>query len=32
MLLLAIRMPVSFAMILAGFLGNVYMINMDAAI
>ena len=30
--LMALRMPVSFAMILAGFLGNAYMINIDAAI
>ena len=30
--LMALRMPVSFAMILAGFLGNAYMISTDAAI
>ena len=30
--LMAIRMPVSFAMILAGFLGNAYMISNDAAL
>ena len=30
--LMALRMPVSFAMILAGFLGNAYMISADAAI
>lgn len=30
--LMAIRMPVSFAMIVAGFLGNAYMISSDAAI
>jgi tripartite ATP-independent transporter DctM subunit len=30
--LMALRMPVSFAMILAGFLGNAYMINSDAAL
>ena len=31
-LLMALRMPVSFAMILAGFLGNAYLISTDAAI
>jgi tripartite ATP-independent transporter DctM subunit len=31
-LLMALRMPVSFAMILAGFMGNAYMISTDAAI
>jgi tripartite ATP-independent transporter DctM subunit len=31
-LLMALRMPVSFAMILAGFTGNAYMISSDAAI
>ena len=31
-LLMALRMPVSFAMILAGFMGNAYMISSDAAI
>ena len=31
-ILMAFRMPVSFAMILAGFLGNSYMISTDAAI
>jgi tripartite ATP-independent transporter DctM subunit len=31
-LLMALRMPVSFAMILAGLLGNAYMISTDAAI
>ncbi|MBM4323298.1 MAG: TRAP transporter large permease [Deltaproteobacteria bacterium] len=30
--LMALRMPVSFAMILAGFLGNAYIISTDAAI
>ena len=30
--LMALRMPVSFAMILAGFLGNAYMISTDAAL
>ena len=30
--LMALRMPVSFAMILAGFLGNAYLISTDAAI
>ncbi|MCB2173508.1 TRAP transporter large permease [archaeon] len=30
--LMALKMPVSFAMILAGFLGNAYMISTDAAI
>jgi tripartite ATP-independent transporter DctM subunit len=30
--LMALRMPVSFAMILAGFLGNAYMISTDAAV
>ncbi len=30
--LIALKMPVSFAMILAGFLGNAYMISTDAAI
>ena len=30
--LMTLRMPVSFAMILAGFLGNAYMISTDAAI
>lgn len=30
--LMALRMPVSFAMIVAGFLGNAYMISTDAAI
>ena len=30
--LMALRMPVSFAMILAGFLGNAYMISTEAAI
>ena len=30
--LMALRMPVSFAMILAGFLGNAYMISSDAAL
>lgn len=30
--LMAIRMPVSFAMVLAGFLGNAYLISTDAAI
>ena len=31
-LLMALRMPVSFAMILAGFMGNAYMISTDAAL
>lgn len=30
--LMALRMPVSFAMILAGFIGNAYMISTDAAL
>ncbi len=30
--LMALRMPVSFAMILAGFLGNAYLISTDASI
>ena len=30
--LMALRMPVSFAMILAGFLGNAYLISTDAAL
>ena len=30
--LMALRMPVSFAMILAGFLGNAYIISTDAAL
>jgi len=30
--LMALRMPVSFAMILAGFLGNAYLISIDASI
>lgn len=32
MVLMALRMPVSFAMILAGFLGNAYMLSTDAAL
>lgn len=32
LVLMALRMPVSFAMILAGFLGNAYMISTDAAL
>ncbi len=32
LVLMALRMPVSFAMILAGFLGNAFMISTDAAL